>query len=636
MLTSMIEFGFLPVFQDTVVRLDSLDLSGIEQGWGEAQKNKSVDGKTLKIGAVEYGFGVGTHARSEIRVRLAGLAKRFSAKVGVDAEVDRRGSVQFLVFADGKKAYDSGRMRGGQAAKTVDVDLTGVKVARLVVEDGGDGIDHDHADWAEAAFTLASPEARISTMISPREPTMAIFHGVPDKPEFNGPRIVGATPGHEFIFRIPVTGKGPVNLTVSGLPKGIAYDAKSHVLRGTAPAKGKYVIRLSAKNAYGTDRRDLTLVTGEHMLAQAPPLGWNSWNVWGLDVDADKVRAAADSFIKLGLADAGFAYVNIDDGWEAGRSATGEIQTNKKFGDMEPLASYIHSLGLKLGIYSSPGPKTCGGYEGSYKHEFQDAATYAKWGVDYLKYDWCSYGGVEKSHGDRLEYAQRPYILMRKALDAANRDIVYSLCQYGMEDVYKWGKQIGGNAWRTTGDINDSWSSMAGIGFDHDKRSPYASPGGWNDPDMLVVGRLGWSRNSRPTKLSGNEQITHISLWAMLSSPLLIGCDLTKVDDFTRDLLTNHEILAVNQDPLGKTARKVWSNGETEVWTRPLFDGSTAVAVFNRGYEKTTVKFELAQIGLSGGYKVHDMWTRKDVAGATKAFQVEVPGHGAQVFRFSH
>ena len=640
MLSRMLSLGLLFATQGQNIWLDSLDLSAMEQGYGFPRKNRTVDDHELRLGGVTFAHGVGTHAAGSMSVATGGKALRFRAVVGVDKETGNAGSVRFVVIGDGKTLFKSKRLRGNQEGQTVDVDLTGVRYVKLVVEDGGDGIDYDHADWADAYFTVA-PGATLKSMTQAKEPTMAIYHGYPDKPEFNGPMALGGTPGRPFLFRVPVTGKGSIRLDVKGLPSGLSFNRAARVISGTVPSAGTYHFTMSAKSAFGSDSREITLIAGTHKLSQAPALGWNSWNVWGLDVDADKVRAAADVFVKSGLADAGFAFVNIDDGWEnKNRAANGAIETNQKFGDMKSLGSYVHSLGLKLGIYSSPGPTTCGGYTGSYKHEFQDAATYADWGVDYLKYDWCSYGDVEKAHGstpaDRLEYAQRPYILMRKALDAAPRDIVYSMCQYGMEDVYKWGKQIGGNSWRTTGDIYDAWSSMASIGFDHDRRSPYASPGGWNDPDMLVVGKLGWSRNIRDSRLTGNEQITHITLWCMLSSPLMIGCDLTKLDRFTKDVLMNHEVLAVNQDPLGKAARRIKVDGDQEVWARPLHDGSWAVALFNRGYEHTRVSISLKELGISGkAANIHNMWTRKDVGRVAGALSADVPAHGAQLFRVS-
>jgi alpha-galactosidase len=362
-------------------------------------------------------------------------------------------------------------------------------------------------------------------------------------------------------------------------------------------------------------------------LALTPPMGWNSWNVWAGDVDAEKVRAAADWMVKSGLAAHGFQYINIDDTWEAGRDSNGEIQTNQKFGDMAALAQYVHAKGLKLGIYSSPGPKTCGGYEGSYGHEQQDANTYARWGIDYLKYDWCSYTDIAR--GNSLEEVQKPYRVMRSALDNVPRDIVFSFCQYGMGNVWLWGADAGGNDWRTTGDINDSWSSLQGIGFSQDGHEKYAGPGHWNDPDMLVVGKLGWGRNLHSTHLTPNEQLTHITLWSLLSAPLLLGCDLSQLDPWTTSLLSNDEVLDVDQDPLGKPAGRRSRDGLLEVWARPLWDGTTAAGLFNRGPVQATVTAKWSDLGLTGRLPVRDLWQQKDLGASDGAFATEVPSHGA-------
>ena len=368
------------------------------------------------------------------------------------------------------------------------------------------------------------------------------------------------------------------------------------------------------------------------MLARTPPMGWNSWNVWGTAVDANKIRAAADAFTQSQLANFGYGYINIDDAWEAGRSASGEIQTNDKFGDMSTLSTYVHSKGLKLGIYSSPGPRTCGGYEGSFRHEDQDAKTYAKWGVDYLKYDWCSYGEIEPRPD--LAGHKYPYVKIKNSLEATGRDIVLSMCQYGMGDVYKWGKNVGGSLWRTTGDITDTWGSMSSIGFDHSVRSTYVKPGGWNDPDMLVVGWLGWGPSVRPTHLTPAEQVTHITLWSMLAAPLIIGCDLTKLDTFTMQVLCNHDVIEVDQDPLGNAASRVWKEGNLEAWSRPLVDGGTAVAIFNRGRGSATFSGPVSAFRKGGRAKVRNLWLRKDL-GIKSQLEFAVPAHGAVLVKLS-
>ncbi|MCX7801117.1 MAG: putative Ig domain-containing protein, partial [Fimbriimonadales bacterium] len=447
----------------------------------------------------------------------------------------------------------------------------------------------------------------------------------------HGPRIVGTTPGRPFLFRIPATGKAPLRFSVRGLPASLRLDAATGIVAGTVERRGTYDVQVEVSGPGGTDRRTLRIVAAPRQLALTPPLGWNSWNVWGLSVSAEKVRDAARAFVETGLAGYGYQYVNIDDGWEAGRAPDGEILCNDKFPDMKALADEVHAMGLKLGIYSSPGPKTCGGYEGSYRHEFQDARTYARWGIDYLKYDWCSYGQIAKD--DSLPELQRPYRLMREALDSVDRDIVYSLCQYGMGEVWRWGNRVGGDLWRTTGDITDTWGSMSSIGFSQGRIARFSGPGGWNDPDMLVVGMVGWGPNVRPNRLTPNEQITHISLWAMLAAPFLIGCDLTKLDEFTKDLLMNHEILEIQQDPLGKPPVQRALGDGTEVWTRQLWDGTTAVALFNRNFAAKEMAVSWGSIGIQGNPKVVDCWQRKDLGVVRGGLRRKVPGHGAMVFK---
>ena len=619
----------LPLQQPAELPLSALDLNAVEQEWGVARRNRSVDGHPLTIAGKVYASGIGTHASGLLEMRTDGNALRFRATVGVDDETTGGGTVRFLVVADGKTLFDSGTLRKGDA-KTVDVDLSGAKIVRLVVEDGGDGNDNDHADWADATLTLRDGAKRPVTNAAAQEPTMEIAPVDDATTAIHGPRAVGGTPGKPFLFRVPATGVGPLRFAYAGLPTGVR--AEGNVLRGTVPPEGRYAIRVSVSGPKGKATRTMVLVSGKDKLAQTPPMGWNSWNVWGTAVDAGKVRAAADAFVSLGLADHGYGYVNIDDAWEAGRATDGEIETNAKFGDLPAMATYVHGLGLKLGIYSSPGPKTCGNYEGSYRHEAQDAATYAKWGIDYLKYDWCSYGGISK--GDTLEELQKPYLLMKAGLDAAPRDIVLSLCQYGMGKVWEWGNAAGGDLWRTTGDITDTWTSMSNIGFAHSDRGATIGPSAWNDPDMLVVGRLGWGPSLHPTRLGGNEQITHITLWSMLAAPLLIGCDLTQMDDFTKRLLMNDEVIDVDQDVLGKAATRVHRDDAREVWVRPLEGGAYAVALFNRGSTKAMMRTEWRRdLGLAKTPKVRDLWRRKDLGRKVDGFSVEVPAHGAMLLR---
>lgn len=366
-------------------------------------------------------------------------------------------------------------------------------------------------------------------------------------------------------------------------------------------------------------------------LAATPPMGWNSWNHFAERVTDADVRAAADAMASNGMRDAGYIYVNIDDTWEAGRNARGEIQTNKKFPDMKALADYVHAKGMKLGIYSSPGPKTCAGYEGSYGHEAQDAKTYAAWGIDYLKYDLCSYNQIIKKQAGndparQLAMQQAAYSKMHDALAATGRPIVLSLCQYGLYDVWKWGPSVGGNLWRTTGDINDTWARMTEIGFSQAGLSKYAGPGHWNDPDMLEVGN---------GKMTQEEYRTHMTLWVMLAAPLLAGNDLSRMTPGTLALLTNKAVIAVDQDKLGRQGDRVWAEGPVELWAKPLEGGAKAVALFNRADWVNNLSFKLSDVGASPNARLTDLWTGHEMQAKDGVFTATVPGHGSVLLRVS-
>ena len=362
-------------------------------------------------------------------------------------------------------------------------------------------------------------------------------------------------------------------------------------------------------------------------VAPRPPMGWNSWNHFaGRVTDAD-IRSAADFLVNTGMRDAGYVYVNIDDTWQGKRDANGLLHSNERFPDMKALSDYIHAKGLKFGIYSSPGARTCAGYEGSLGHEADDARMYAAWGVDFLKYDLCSLREDMKKakadHPDDPDVTKNlmiaAYRKMGDALRASGRTIVYSLCQYGVDQPWTWGPSVGASMWRTTGDISDSYARMSKIGFSQAGLAGFAGAGHWNDPDMLEIGN---------GKMSEDEYRTHMSLWAILAAPLLAGNDLSKMGEADRRILTNKEAIAIDQDALGKQGDRLYQNGDLEVWTRPLSGGRVAVGLFNRGASSSDISIQLAQVGFPRGGKLRDVWKQKDLGSHSGTFTDTVPTHG--------
>jgi alpha-galactosidase len=357
-------------------------------------------------------------------------------------------------------------------------------------------------------------------------------------------------------------------------------------------------------------------------LAKTPRMGWNSWNKFARQVDDAAVRGVADVMVSNGMRDAGYVYVNIDDTWQGKRDANGVLQSNEKFPDMKALADYVHSKGLKIGIYSSPGPKTCANYEGSFGHEEQDAKTWAAWGFDYLKYDWCSASQVYDVKSLPAVYAK-----MGEALLKSGRPIVYSLCQYGWQDVGEWGAKAGGNLWRTTGDISDRWPSMMHIGFElQPGREKFATVGHWNDPDMLEIGN---------GHMTDEEYRVHMSLWSILAAPLLAGNDLREMKKEIFDILTNREVVAIDQDAKGVQGARVSMNGDREVWEKPLADGSHAVGLFNLGTDAAMVRASFSDLKLSGSHAVRDLWAHADKGKFKNHFEVTVPSHGVVLIKIA-
>ena len=494
-------------------------------------------------------------------------------------------------------------------------------------------------------------------------------------PAINGPEVYGVRPGSPVIYRIPTTGSRPIRFIAKGLPATLRIDEANGIVTGHAPASaGRHVVTFRAENDQGKDERKLTFVVGDK-LALTPPMGWNHWYTHYLNITDSIIRNAADEMVKSGMADVGYQYISIDDCWMRispsvledrlkngpefrkkrlrlmdqdskvgqGRDEKGNILPARDFPDMKALTDHIHAYGLKAGIYSSPGPFTCQSFIGSFNFEAQDAKQYAEWGFDLLKYDWCSYGKKhwEQFVNDPESGAKYPYELMGKFLKQQDRDIVLNICQYGKNDVWKWGSEVGGHSWRIGGDL----------GWEMQKHGLYAAakktlevrefnkPGAWNDLDYLIMGM--WTppqdMGGKMVKkaLTPNQHYTYFSLWAMMATPLFFSGDMGSVDDFIRGILCNTEMIAVNQDPLGQCAEGIRITDEEWILKKTLEDGSLVYGFFNlSGNEDRTIKMNAR--GLVN-MKARDLWRQKDIGTVTDtdSFAVQVGPLGCAVVRFS-
>lgn len=381
--------------------------------------------------------------------------------------------------------------------------------------------------------------------------------------------------------------------------------------------------------AYGISfaHGDVTIPQEKPNLAATPPMGWNSWNKFKCNIDEVKVRAQVDAMVTSGMKDAGYKYIVIDDCWQGKRDENGNITADPvKFpSGIKALADYVHSKGLKFGIYSDAGIKTCAGYPGSAGHEFQDARTYASWGVDFLKYDWCFTGTRD---------AEEAYRLMAMALRQSGRDILFSICEWGDNEPSKWAHKYG-HMWRTTGDVHDRWNENAGysLGFltildKQAELSHLAGPNRWNDPDMMEIGNGG---------MTNTEYKSYFSLWSILAAPLIAGNDLSNMSKETIEILTNKDVIAIDQDPLGIQGKRIRKDGDLEVWARPLADGGRAVVLFNRSSTKQKMSVNWTELNLPKNFKanVKNLWTKEEMKKVSNNYSADVESHGVVMIRIS-
>lgn len=629
--------------QTRTVWLSDLDLSSLRPGWGKPQRNRSVTKKPMTIAGRTFTRGVGTHAPVRIDFRLDGKVERFHCLVGVDGAAGTKGSIRLRLYGEDRRLFDSGVIKGGQPPRTVDVALRGHHRVVLIVDDAGDGKNFDHVDLAQARFLVAGKDPVIGRR--PDEGRRIILTPKPGPaPRINGPRVYGVRPGHPVIFRIPTTGTRPLHFQAEGLPEGLTLDSATGIITGSAPRRrGEYSVTFRASNQEGHDERSFRFVVGD-TIALTPPMGWNHWYAYRAGIDDALFRRAADALVASGMADVGYQYVSIDDCWmrkpgspdlKLGgppRDDQGRIRPNDNFPDMKALTDYIHARGLKAGIYTSPGPRTCGGYEGSYRHEVVDAHTFADWGFDFLKYDWCSYGRV--AGGRSLEDLKRPYQRMGDILKSLPRDIVFNLCQYGMGEVWKWGAEVGGNSWRTAGDLGFELTRFYEVALRNAGFFESVHPGAWNDPDYLLLGHVGHRPGDADLcPLTPNEQYAYMSLWSLMAAPLFFSGDITRLDDFVLNVLCNPEVIDLNQDSLGKGGRVVRRDEETFVMVKELAGGSRGVGLFNTAPIARRVTVAWKDIGISGRPYVRDVWRQTNLGLVATEFTSLVPAGGVRLLR---
>ncbi|SDS01531.1 NPCBM/NEW2 domain-containing protein [Opitutus sp. GAS368] len=610
--------------------------------------DQSAKNSPLVIAGRAYPKGLGTQADNRTAVELNG-ATRFTAFAGVDDATESALPVHLEVQVDGQTAWQQ-EMKKGEAAAAIDLDVRGKKTLVLICRDLGNNYTQALADWADAQFTVEGDKPKSVFPPAIAEEYVILTPKAPAAPRLNGARVFGVRPGHPFFYQIPATGERPMKFSAEDLPAGLTLDAATGRITGAIAAPGTHRVTLRATNAHGTDTQPWRIEVGEK-IALTPAMGWNSWNCWGVSVDQEKVLASARAIVAQGLVEHGWSYINIDDTWQGARPGPAHaLQANGKFPDLKKFCDELHAMGLKAGIYSTPWITSYAGYPGGSAdnpagdwvkppspkqpnrkikpwhlgdHSFAavDAQQWAEWGIDYLKYDWNPNEAPETKE-------------MADALRASGRDIVYSLSN-NAPFANAAALAALANSWRTTGDIRDAWGNVRNIWSQQEKWREFAGPGHWNDPDMLVIGPVdvGSGRSIRPSRLTPNEQYTHITLWCLLSAPLLIGCPVEKADDFTLSLLTNDEVLAIDQDELGRPARQLIVDGRKQVYVKELADGSRAIGFFNLAQETQKISVTWAQLGLAQPARARDLWRQQDIILSGDGFVAGVPRHGTCLIR---
>ena len=653
----LIILGSLNAQKTAEVWLDDLDMPAFSDGIPGVSTKASASGEPIQLAGVKYNRGLGVSQIGLMVFQLDGNATSFSAVVGADDNANKAIETTIYFLGDKKVLFESGPMKVGDVPKNVSINITGVKRFGILVKAEASSQKY-YTDIANAKFLMLNNQ--LPKPITNNGERYILTPPIAKSPRINSPKVFGARPGNPFLFTVVATGEAPILYSIENLPNGLTMDPTTGIIKGVVNKKGTYVVMMKAKNNFGTAQKRLTIKIGD-TIALTPPIGWNGWNSWARLIDREKVIASANAMVNMGLSKHGWTYINIDDGWQGYRSAKYNyaLQPNHKFPDFKGMIDEIHGKGLKLGLYSTPWITSYAGfgggssnfedgtlpdsiinnkrsfrYVGKYRFEKQDAIQMADWGVDYLKYDW------------RIELASAER--MSDALKKSGRDIIYSLSNSAPFSFVKDWARIS-EAWRTGPDIRDSWLSLYVSAFTLDKWGPYGGPGHWNDPDMMILGNVTTGAKLHPTRLTPNEQYSHVSLFSLLAAPLLIGCPIEQLDAFTLNLLSNDEVIEVNQDPLGKPARLVLEEQGVQIWLKPLEEGAYAVGIFNtanfgrtpesyfRWEDEQAVNYTLDfnKLKLNGVFDVRNVWTQKEVSVRAKKFNALIPHHGVVMIKLT-
>jgi len=606
------------------VFLEQLDISKIYQGKDRPRQIGNYAHLSIDNGNFTNGFR--TRTKSRLYLNLDGNVNTFSALVGIDERSGKNDSAEFYVIGDDSILWKSGIMKKMDAPEKCNVNIFGVRNLLLKVTGSP---SHVQVDWVNGLFTY-SGKPPVTTW-SPEDLSINRKISQPSAPRINGAMAVGNRPGTPFLYSVAVTGKHPLLISVKGLPAGLSFNEKTGVISGVPEKRGNYYIQLSAKNSAGSARRTLRILVGD-TLALTPPMGFLSWNVIQGLISETVVKEIADAFVKYGLRDEGYQYIVMDDCWAGYRDKNGNIHPDSmRFPHgIKALSDYLHARGLKFGLYSSPGAVTCAGYPGSLGHEAQDVHTWASWGIDFLKYDFCS---APKDSAKKL------FNLMGNLLEESGRSIVYLINPSDREAISH--DTIHAQLWTTAGDIRDQWNLDGKSGiincFDQDVVSTHHQHiGSWNYPDMLVVGIYGKGASANDLGATGctdTEYQSQMSLWSLLSAPLFISADIRNIRPSALKILTNPEVIAVDQDVLGKLPVGYGPKGKENVWVKEMADGSEVIGLLNRSNKLSKITVNWKEIGLNGDQKVRDLWQRKNIGIFKTGYSTAVPAHGVVLIK---